>query len=230
MALDSGEILDISVLASMIDLGAVQANSTKTNVQKHADLALQYDCKAVFALSCFLPFLREYRQSKNGHFLIGGTVGFPSGGTNLAMKVHEAKSVIDLGADEVDMVINIGFLLSGMTREVEDEIRAVKDTIGSVPLKVIIECHYLTEDLICKASELTANAGAQWVKTGTGWAPTGATFENVALIKKTIGNSLKIKAAGGVKDLETIKKMVQLGVERFGLGGRAQSIFEELTG
>jgi len=135
-----------------------------------------------------------------------------------------------LGADEVDMMINVGFLLSGMDREAEEEIRAVKDAIGSIPLKVIIECHYLTEDLICKACELTANGGAQWVKTGTGWAPTGATRENVALIKKTVGHSLKIKASGGVKNLETIKTMIQLGVERFGLGGSAQNIFDELIG
>ena len=229
MAVDSSEILDISVLTSMIDLGAVQANSSKKIVQQYADLALMYDCKAVFALSCFLPFLAEYRKSNNGHFLIGGTVGFPSGGTSVTMKVHEAKSVVALGTDEIDMMINLGFLLSGMYREVEDEIRAVKDAIGSIPLKVIIECHYLTDDLICKASELVANAGAQWVKTGTGWAPTGATLENVALIKKTIGNSLKIKAAGGVKNLETIKAMIHLGVERFGLGGSAQKIIEELA-
>ena len=228
MAVDSNDTLDIPTLASMIDLAAVQANSTKTNVQNLADLALKYDCKAVFVLSGFLPFLADYRRSHNGPFLMGGTVGFPSGGTNRAMKEHEAKSVVALGADEVDMMINVGFLLSGMDREAEEEIRAVKDTIGSIPLKVIIECHYLTEDLICKACELTANGGAQWVKTGTGWAPTGATLENVALIKKTVGHSLKIKASGGVKNLETIKAMIHLGVERFGLGGSAQKIFDEL--
>jgi deoxyribose-phosphate aldolase len=144
-----------------------------------------------------------------------------------AMKVQETKSVLDFGVDEIDMTINVGFLLSGMYQETLDDIRAVKQTMGNIPLKVIIECHYLNPDLMCRAAEMVVEGGAQWVKTGTGWAPSGATYENIALLKKAVGNSVQIKAAGGVRNLETIQKMVELGAERFGVGGSVQAILEE---
>lgn len=217
---------DLKTIASMLDVSAVQANSTQAQVRQFADIAMQYDCKAVCALSCFFPFLKDYRAEKNGRFLLGGTVGFPSGGMSTAMKVQEAKSVLALGAEEVDMMINVGYLLSGMFAEAGDDIRAVKDAIGDTPLKVIIECHYLDENLIQRVSELVVRSGAQWVKTGTGWTPTGATLENVALIKKTVGDSAKVKASGGVRSLDTVLKMIQLGVERFGVGGSAETILK----
>ena len=229
MIISAQDTLGVSELASMMDLGAVQANSTRMDVQKHADFAIRYNCKAVFALSAFLPYLVEYRAANNGKFLVGGTVGFPSGGMSGPMKEWEAREVRRLGADEVDMVINIGYLLSDMYQEAKDEIRAVKEAIGDIPLKVIIECHYLNEAQMAKACEIAIDANAQWIKTGTGWAPTGATLENVALIKKFVGDAVKIKAAGGVKNLETIRKMVVLGVERFGLGASAETIMNELA-
>ena len=229
MTVFAQDTLGVAELASMMDLGAVQANSTRMNVKKHADFAIRYNCKAVFALSAFLPYLAEYRVANNGKFLLGGTVGFPSGGTSCLMKEWEAKEVRRLGADEVDMVINIGYLLSDMYQEAKDEIRAVKEAIGDIPLKVIIECHYLNETQMAKACEISIDANAQWIKTGTGWAPTGATLENVALIKKFVGDAVKIKAAGGVKNLDTIRKMVAIGVERFGLGGSAETIMNELA-
>lgn len=217
---------DVKTIASLLDVSAVQADSTKDQVRRFADIARRYECKTVCALSCFFHFLKDYRAETGGRFLLGGNVGFPSGGMTTGMKVQEAKSVMALGAEEVDMMINVGFLLSGMFREAGDDIRAVKDAIGDTPLKVIIECHYLDDDMIRRVSELVVRSGAQWVKTGTGWAPTGATLENVALIKKTIGDAAKVKASGGVRDLETVEKMIALGVERFGVGGSAEPILK----
>ncbi len=219
--------LSVATLAKLMDVSAVQANSTKTQVLEYADLAKQYDCTAVFALSCFLPTLLDYRAQIGGKFNIGGTVGFPSGGMTTAMKVAEAKSVVDLGADEIDMMLNVGYILSGMYREAQDDIRAVKEAVGDKSLKVIIECHYLNEDLMRRVAEMVVEGGAQWVKTGTGWAPTGATLENVTFLKQVVGDRAKVKAAGGVRDLETIRKMVAVGVERFGVGGTARKLLEE---
>ena len=221
------KIFSQNKIASLLDVSAVQANSTKDDVKNFADLAVRYDCKAVFALSSFLGFLHDYRVERGGSFLVGGTVGFPSGAMTTSMKIQEAKSVLAFGVDEVDMMINVGFLLSGMYREALDDIRAVKQAVGDIPLKVIIECHYLDRDLMCRAAEMVVEGGAQWVKTATGWTPTGATYENVALLKKTVGDAVKVKASGGVRNLETVLKMIELGVERFGVGGSARVILEE---
>jgi deoxyribose-phosphate aldolase len=168
----------------------------------------------------------------DGHYrpALGGAVGFPGGGETTNMKTAQARELIGYGCNEIDMVINVGFIKSGLYEKARDDIRAVKQAIETIPLKVILECHYLSEDEICRASELAVEAGADWVKTSTGWAPTGATLENISLIKKTIGNSAKVKAAGGVKDLSTLLRMADLGAERFGIGSRTVvAIFEEYT-
>ncbi len=212
----------------MLDLSAVQANSTRDQVRRFAETAARYNCKAVFALSSFLPTLHDFRREFGGSFLIGGTVGFPSGGMTTEMKIREAECLLKLGVDEVDMMINVGYLLSGLYEEAEEDIRAVKKTVGDTPLKVILECHYLDATLIQRAAEMAVQAGAQWVKTGTGWTPTGATLENVALIKETVGDRAKVKASGGVRNLETLQKMIALGVERFGVGSAVYSIIKEL--
>ncbi|HBT75579.1 MAG TPA: deoxyribose-phosphate aldolase, partial [Planctomycetaceae bacterium] len=218
------QTLDVQTVASMLDVSAVQANSTREQVRDFADVALRYDCKAVFVLPCFLPYLRDYRAENGGKFLLGAPVGFPSGGTSTAMKVLEAKSELADGAEEIDMMLNVGYVLSGMYREALDDIRAVKEAVGPTTLKVIIECHYLDNDLIRRVAGMVVEGGAQWVKTGTGWTPTGATLENVALLKRTVGDAAKVKASGGVRSFETVREMHRLGVERFGVGGSARTI------
>jgi len=145
-------------------------------------------------------------------------VGFPSGAHSTAIKVAEAREQLAAGAVELDMVINVGMLRSGRDSFVEEDIRAVANAAGAVPLKVILEAHYLTDDEIVRGSRLAVRAGAAFVKTGTGWAPTGATLHNVRLIKSAVGESARVKAAGGVRDLKTVVEMIRLGVSRFGVG------------
>ena len=184
---------------------------------------MQYHCVAVFSLPCFTPSLRDWAADElfNGECpVLCGVVGFPGGGETTMMKVAQARELTALGCGEIDMVINVNFLKSGLYQQVRDDIHSVKQAIGDIPLKVILECHYLTDDEICNASELAVEAEADWIKTSTGWAPTGATFKNIVLIKNIVGNSAKIKAAGGIRDLETLQKMRELGVERFGIGGK----------
>ncbi|MDR0337562.1 MAG: deoxyribose-phosphate aldolase [Planctomycetaceae bacterium] len=219
--------INTKTIASLLDVSAVRANSTQKEIQEFAELAIKYECKAVFVLPSFLSFLRNYRNEYNGQFLIGVPIGFPAGGTTTEMKILEAKNYLRFDVDEFDLMINLGFLLSGMYQEVLDDIKAVKEVIGTKTLKVIIECHYLDNDLMKRAADAVINGGAEWIKTGTGWAPTGATIENVTYLKQIVGNAVKIKASGGIRSLETIQKMVEAGVERFGVGGNARKILTE---
>ena len=144
-----------------------------------------------------------------------------------AARVAQAKELVARGCDEIDMVMNVGKMRSGLAKEVAADIAAVKEVMGDMPLKVILECHHLTDRQIAEASVIAVDAGASWVKTGTGWAPTGATLENVKIMKDAVGDRARVKAAGGVRSLETIEKMVDLGVERFGIGcGTVKKLFE----
>ena len=149
---------------------------------------------------------------------LGGVVGFPSGAQTTARRSPRCASTARWVPVELDMVINVGMLRSGRDRYVEDDIRAVVDAAQGIPVKVILEAHYLTDEQIVRGSRIAVRAGAAFVKTGTGWAPTGATLHNVALIKSAVGDAAQVKAAGGVRDLQTVVEMIRLGVTRFGVG------------
>lgn len=204
-------------LARMLDLSAVRTDVDVAEVHHLAETAKKYNCVCVFVLPCHLPELCKL-LADSPEVGVGGVVGFPSGAHSTLSKVVEARDQLAIGATELDMVINVGLLRSGQDRYVADDIRAVVEAAQGTPVKVILEAHYLTEEEIVRGSQIAVRAGASFVKTGTGWAPTGATLENVRLIKSAVGNHAKVKAAGGVRDLETVVKMIQLGVSRFGLG------------
>ena len=218
-------------IAGMLDVSAVQANSTQEDVTACAILAAEYRCKAVFCLSCFTEHLKRERERLGASFLVGGTVGYPSGQMSTAMKKAEAALVKEAGVDEVDMMMNIGFLKSGMIAETEADIRAVKEVVAPLPLKVIIEAPLLTPEEIKTAAEIVVRAGADWVKTGTGWTSTGTTSEHLRIIRGVLGDqsSVRLKAAGGVRDLATLLAMrKEYGVERFGVGKSAKKILDEI--
>jgi deoxyribose-phosphate aldolase len=209
--------LTVAQLARMMDLSAVRAEVDLPEVRRLAEAARRYNCVCAFVLPCYCCELKALLADAPGVGL-GGVVGFPSGAHSTAIKVAEAREQLAAGAVELDMVINVGMLRSGRDRLVEDDIRAVVNTAGAVPLKVILEAHHLTDDEIVRGSRLAVRAGAAFVKTGTGWAPTGATLHNVQLIKSAVGESARVKAAGGVRDLKTVAEMIRLGVSRFGVG------------
>lgn len=158
---------------------------------------------------------------------IGGIVGFPSGGDTTESKVWQALSLKNQGCNEIDMVMNVGKLKSGLYEDVLLDIKRVKETVSPLPLKVIIEVPLLTDDEIVKAASIVLDSGADFVKTGTGWA--GATnMHHVELIKRTVGDRIKLKVAGGVRSLETLEAMYKAGVSRFGIGYKsALSIIQE---
>lgn len=220
--------MDIDKIARMIDLSCVQANSSIEEIKEVAAFAIKYNCICTFALPAHTPLLidllKDYPQ-----ILVGGVVGFPDGGATTKGKVAEAQELIEMGVNELDMVINIAWLKNRQFDLVLKDIQSLVTTSGNIPVKVILECHHLTNQEIIKACEISVQAGATFVKTGTGWAPTGATLENVKLMKDTVGDACEVKAAGGVRDIETLLAMNKLGTTRFGIGIRtAKSIFERL--
>jgi deoxyribose-phosphate aldolase len=194
-------------------------------IKESAELAKQYGCICVFALPAHTPYLIS--QLGGSTVFAGGAVGFPGGAETTATKVAIAKEMVAMGCQEVDMVNNIAWLKANNKVAYVNDVRSVVQAVGGKPLKVILECHWLTSEEIVRACEWSVEAGASWVKTGTGWAPTGATLENVTLMKQTVGDRCQVKAAGGVKDLETLLAMYERGVRRFGIGVRtARAILE----
>lgn len=216
----------IQEVARMIDLSAVRADSDEAEMRALANAARRYQCICVETLPTYTPLIRDLLADEPA-IRIGGNVGFPSGGMTSSMKIAEARELLQMGCQELDMVINIGLLRSGRYQRVLDDIKGVIDTVGEVPVKVILECHYLSDDEIHRGCELCIEAGAAFVKTGTGWAPTGATLENIALIKSFVGDAIAIKASGGILGPETLIEMYRRGARRFGIGLRTSSLVLE---
>ncbi len=215
-------------MASMIDLSTVQCSDDETQIRALAQRARKIRPCVATTLSSWIPFIKELLADVN-NVGIGGNVAFPSGACLPKTKIAEAKHLVAAGCDEIDMVIDVGKLLSGHHDYCLDDIRGVVDACDGRPVKVIIECHYLSDDQICRAAELCVRAGAAFVKTGTGWTPTGATLENISLIKRVVGDAAQIKASGGIRDLETLVAMYRRGARRFGLGlGRERSILDQI--
>ena len=144
------------------------------------------------------------------------TIGFPLGAASTEAKIKEATTAVNDGADEIDMVMNLGFFKDKKFEEVVSEIRDVKQAIGNSVLKVIIETGYLTDAEISKASELVLTAGADFVKTSTGFGNRGANLNDIKLMQAAVGNKLKIKASGGIRDAKTAEEYIIMGVDRIG--------------
>lgn len=218
--------LKSSELARLIDISAVRAESTLAEVNLIVESARLYNFVCVFSMPSMLPYVFSGLKGTNS-VGIGGIVGFPSGGDTTESKVWQAADLKAKGCNEIDMVMNIGKLKSGLYEDVLQDIKRVKEAVQPLPLKVIIEVPLLNDDEIVKAASIVLDSGADFVKTGTGWA--GATdMHHVELIKQTVGNRIKLKVAGGVRTLETLETMYEAGVCRFGIGYKsALSIMKE---
>ncbi len=208
--------LSAADLAQMIDISAVQTFHTEADVRSLAALAVENGFIAAHALPNFVPLLRSLVPA-GGRTLVGGPIGFPAGGHMTAIKVAEAAALRDAGADELDMMMNVGRLKSGDLDYVRDEIAAVIEAAAPVPLKVILELHHLTDAEVEIAADIVAASGAAFVKTGTGWTPAAATLPRIRLIAAVVAGRAGIKASGGIRDLATVAEMVSIGVTRFGI-------------
>ncbi len=203
-------------VARLIDISAVRTDSSKEDVNCIMDTAKKYNLICVFAMPSFVDYVVENMKGFDD-IEIGGVVGFPSGDETKEAKLFQAEQMKAKACTEIDMVMNIGYLKSGMNEEILDEIKAIKACVAPLPLKVIIEVALLNDEEIVRASTLVRDAGADFVKTGTGWMGS-TTLEHVKLIKDTVGDTIKLKVAGGVRDLATLKAMCEMGVCRFGIG------------
>lgn len=197
-----------------IDHTVLKATTVKEDIVKLCQEAKEYGFFSVCVNGCYVSLASE--ELRGTDVKIAAVIGFPLGAMSSEAKVFEAKKCIQDGASEIDMVINVGLLKSGESKDVEDEIRAIKEAIGDNVLKVIIETCYLTEKEKRTACQLSLNANADFVKTSTGFGTGGATFEDVALMKEVVGDRAQIKASGGVRDLETALKYIEMGVTRLG--------------
>jgi deoxyribose-phosphate aldolase len=203
-------------VAQLIDISAVQAPHGAAEIRRLVKTAKEYQFIAVHVLPCWVSFLKELLADSPG-ILIGAPVGFPGGAHRTEIKAAEAKLLIQDGVQEMDMMLNVGKLRSGEDGYCEEDIRAVVRAADAVPVKVILEVHHLNRDELKRACEVCIKAGAAYVKTATGWAPSGATLEVVQFITGFVGSAIKVKAAGGVRGIETLVKMYRMGVSRFGI-------------
>ena len=201
-------------LNKYIDHTVLKATANKEDIRKLCEEARKYNFYSVCINGCYVNDTKNYLEGTD--VKVAAVVGFPLGAMTTTSKVFEAKEAIENGASEIDMVINVAKLKDQEYDYVREEIRQIKEVIGENVLKVIIETCYLTDEEKVKACELALAAKADFVKTSTGFGTGGATFEDVKLIKETVGNNAKVKASGGVKDKETAEKYIELGADRLG--------------
>ncbi|MDC7236303.1 MAG: deoxyribose-phosphate aldolase [Sphaerochaetaceae bacterium] len=201
-------------IASYIDHTVLAANTTSEKISTLCKEAIEYHFASVCINSCHVKECAK--KLLNTDVSVCTVVGFPLGAMSTKAKAFEAEQAINDGADEIDMVINIGWLKDGKDELVLKDIQAVKQACGDKLLKVIIETCLLTDEEKIKACALAKKAGADFVKTSTGFSTGGATVEDVALMRKTVGEELGVKASGGVHNYEEAKAMIDAGATRIG--------------
>lgn len=211
-------------VAKTIDHSTLGPAMTLDEVKAGCEVALKYDVASVCCKPADVKFVADVL--KGSDVLVGTVVGFPHGSSTTASKVFETKEAIANGAVEIDVVINIGHLKSGKTKEVQDEIAAVVVAAAGKQVKVILENAYLTDEEKITACKLVEAAGADYVKTSTGFAPTGATLADVKLMRATCSPKVKVKSAGGVKTLDQLLEFLDAGIDRSGSSSTA-SILDE---
>lgn len=202
-------------VAKMIDHTILKPNVTDADVIMVCTEAKEYGFFSVCVNPYFVPLVAKELQGTD--VKVTSVIGFPLGASTTFIKAAEAKKAVEDGANEIDMVINVSALKDGKYDFVQNDIAAVVDAIkGKAILKVILETCLLTKEEIVKGCELSKAAGAQFVKTSTGFSTGGATVEDVKLMKQTVGDALEVKASGGVRDYDTAMAVIQAGATRIG--------------
>lgn len=200
-------------ILSKVDHTLLTQTATWDEIKKICDDAVQYQTASV----CIPPsYVKEAKSYLGDKMNVCTVIGFPNGYHTTACKVFETKDAIENGADEIDMVINIGWVKDKKYEDVKQEIAAVKKACGTKILKVIIETCFLSKEEKIKMCRIVTEAGADYIKTSTGFGGAGATREDVCLFSENVGNHVKIKAAGGISTLEDAETFIELGAERLG--------------
>jgi len=205
--------MDIDMILRHCDHTLLAQDATWDRIRRICDEGIEFGCASVCIPPAFVRRAKEYTWDA---LEICTVIGFPNGYNSTAVKVFETEDAVDAGADEIDMVINVGALKAGDTEYVENEIRAVRQACEGKILKVIIETCLLTDEEKVIMCGICARAGADYIKTSTGFAGGGATHEDVRLMKANCPEGLKIKAAGGIRDLEDAALYLEEGADRLG--------------
>lgn len=207
-------------LAAHIDISCVQAQHSRADIEELARRAIAGGFVSAHVLPGWLPDLRELLTGSA--VLAGSPVGFPSGGATTATKIAEARELLDLGAQELDVVVAVGRLRSGDVAYVAEQLARVVEVVdGRVPLRAILEVGHLSDDEIRAGVDAAIAARVPWIKTGTGWSGRPTTVHHIEVIAERAAGRAALKAAGGIRDLETVTAMARLGVTRFGMNADA---------
>ena len=200
-------------ILSKVDHTLLKQTATWEQIKKICDEGVTYKTASVCIPPCFVKRAKEYVQDQ---VAVCTVIGFPNGNMSTEAKVFETGDAVQNGADEIDMVINIGDVKAGEYEKVLDEICAVKKACQGKLLKVIIETCLLSDEEKIKMCEIVTASGADYIKTSTGFSTSGATFEDVKLMREHVGAEVKVKAAGGISSVEDAEKFIELGAERLG--------------
>ena len=205
--------MDKKDILSRVDHTLLSQTATWKEIREILEDAMKYGC----ASACIpAAYVRQAAEYVDGKLPICTVIGFPNGYPTTATKVFETKDAIANGASEIDMVINIGFLKDRRYEEIENEIRQIHEACGGKILKVIIETCLLTDEEKIKMCEIVTKAGAEYIKTSTGFSTAGANFADVALMKEHVGANVKVKAAGGISSFDDAEEFIRLGADRLG--------------
>lgn len=205
--------MNTSDVLKIVDHTLLAQTATWAQIKEILDDAMKYGTASACIPAAYVKQAAEYVQ---GRLPICTVIGFPNGYSTTETKVFEARNAIENGASEIDMVINVGFLKDGRYEEVEEEIRKIHEACDGKILKVIIETCLLTEEEKIKMCELVTKAGAEFIKTSTGFSTAGATFADVKLMKEHVGEGVKVKAAGGISSFDDAEEFMRLGADRLG--------------
>ena len=221
---------EVEEISKRIDHTILKPYASVDDVRRVCEEALRYGFAAVCLNPVYVPTASEILRGSDVR--VCSVAGFPLGSTLKEVKVLEARRAVELGASEIDMVMNIPMFKSGRYDYVEEEIREVKEAMEGRVLKVILECCYLTDEEKVRAAKLAERAGADYVKTSTGFGEWGARVEDVRLLRRTLSPRVRIKAAGGIRTAEQVIELIDAGADRIGTSSGVKIIqeFEKLSG
>lgn len=205
--------ISLEEILQICDHTLLRVDCTSEEIMQLCDQAIKYNCASVCIPPCHVAGAKRYVGKK---MKICTVIGFPNGYATSAVKAFEAKDAVVNGADEIDMVINLSMVKDGAWDEVAKDIAAVRKATRGHILKVIIECCLLTEEEKVRMCEIVTECGAEYIKTSTGFSKSGATFEDVELMRENCPAFVKVKAAGGISSIEDAKRFMLLGAERLG--------------
>ena len=215
--------MDVKEILKRVDHTLLKQVCTFEEIKKLCDEGIEYNVASVCIPPSYVKRAKEYVKE---NLKICTVIGFPNGYSTKETKIFECKDAIKNGADEIDMVVNLGDIKSGEFKAVEEEIKEIKEICGEHILKVIVETCFLTEEEKIRLCEVVTNTKADYIKTSTGFGTNGATKEDIILFSKHIGPNVKIKASGGVKNLKIAEEFIKLGADRLGTSSIISSIIK----